>query len=123
MKISALLFLLLMIVSCKKESKDAQYYPCVPATFKIKGDFTVDLPDMESTNVKDVRLDIRTAVDDTFKITIFGRDKCLYLKMNYTEAVEQNLMTWLVKGDDCLNTLRGNVNEEVHGYINIVYYK
>jgi hypothetical protein len=124
MKAPALLFLLIVIVSsCQKEQEEKVYYPCVPAAFSVKGNFTIELPDMQASNVKEVRLDIRNAVDDTFMITFLGRDKCLYLKMNYDEAMQQNLMTWIVKGDDCLNTLRGSVNEQVEGYINIVYYK
>jgi hypothetical protein len=122
MKTTALLLLLLVMGSCQKEKENQPYYPCVPAAFKINGIFTIDLPDMQSANVKEVRLDIRTAIDDTFKITFFGRDKCLYIKMNFDEAMQQNLMTWIVKGDDCLNTLYGNVNEKVSGFINIVYY-
>jgi hypothetical protein len=122
MKATALLFLLFVVVSCQKESTEPKYFPDVPAAFKVKGNFTIDLPDMESTNVKEVRLDIRNAVDDTFKITIYGRDKCLYLKMNYNEAIQQDLMTWIVKGDNCLNTLQGSVNEQVEGYINVIYY-
>ena len=123
MKATAFLFLLFVITSCQKESKELQYFPCDPSAFNVKGNFIIDLPDMESANVKEVSLDIRTVVNDTFKITIFGRDKCLYLTMNYNKAIQQNLMTWIVKGDDCLNTIHGNVNEQVNGYINVVYYK
>lgn len=123
MKVKALLFVLLVMTSCQKEPKEIQYFPCDPAAFNIKGNFTIDLPDMEPANVKEVRLDIRSAVDDTFNITFYGREKCLYLKMDYTDATQQNLMTWIVKGDDCLNALHGRVNEQVEGYINIVYYK
>jgi hypothetical protein len=122
MKTTALILLVLVMVSCKKEPGRLTYYPCAPAAFKAKGDFTVNLPDLQSTNVKEVRLDIRTAVDDTFKIVIYGRDKYLSLRLNYLEATQKNLMNWLVKSDNSLNTLRGTVNEEVEGYINVVYY-
>jgi hypothetical protein len=111
------------MISCQKKETETPYYPCVPAQFSVKGNFTIDLADLKPTNVKEVRLDIRTAVNDTFKITILRRDKCLYLKLNYDEAVQTNLMTWIVKGDDCLNTIHGNVNQPIQGYINIIYYK
>jgi hypothetical protein len=123
MKITVLIFLLFVLASCQKETKEKPYFPCVPAAFSANGEFTIELPDLQPANVKEVKLDIRTAVDDTFKITILGRDKCLYLKMNYNEVLRQNLMTWIVKGDDCLNTLHGKVNEQVTGYVNIIYYK
>jgi hypothetical protein len=110
-------------MSCQKEETEKPYYPCVPAQFSVQGDFSIDLPDLQPTNVKEVRLDIRSAVNDTFKITILGRDKCLYLRMNYDQAIQTNLMTWIVKGDECLNTIRGSVNEKIDGYINIIYYK
>ena len=122
MKTTALVLIVLMMMSCQKEPQKVTYYPCDPAAFKAKGDFTINLPDLQSTNVKEVRLDIRNAVDDTFKIVIYGRDNYLSLRLNYTEASEKNLMNWLVKSNDCLNTLHGTVNEEVEGYINVVYY-
>jgi len=118
-----LIILTVFMISCQKEETEKTYYPCVPAQFSVKGNFSIDLPDLKPTNVKEVRLDIRTAVNDTFKITILGRDKCLYLTMNYDQAIQTNLMTWIVKGDDCLNTIRGSVNEQIDGYKNIIYYK
>ena len=111
------------MIACQKEETEKPYYPCVPSKFSVKGNFSIDLPDMKTTNVKEVRLDIRTIVNDTFRITILGRDKCLYLKMNYDQAIQTNLMTWIVKGDDCLNTIQGIVNEQMEGTINIIYYK
>jgi hypothetical protein len=112
-----------MMIACQKEETEKVYYPCVPAQFSVEGNFSIDLPDMQPSNVREVRLDIRTPVNDTFKITILGRDKCLYLTMDYDQAMQTNLMTWIVKGDDCLNTIRGKVNQPIEGYINIIYYK
>jgi hypothetical protein len=112
-----------MMIACQKEESKKPYYPCVPAQFSVKGKFSIDLPDMKPTNVKEVRLDIRSVVNDTFKITILGRDKCLYLTMNYDQAMQTDLMTWIVRGNDCLNTIQGNVNEQIEGYVNIIYYK
>lgn len=110
------------MISCQKEESKQPLYPCVPAQFKVNGNFSIDLPDMKPTNVKEVRLDIRTVVNDTFKITILGRDQCLYLTMDYSQAMQTNLMTWIIRGDDCLNTIHGKVNEPIEGFINIIYY-
>jgi hypothetical protein len=118
-----LIILTVFIISCQKEETKAPYFPVVPAKFSVKGDFSIDLPDMKSTNVKEVRLDIRNVVNDTFKITILGRDKFLYLTLNYDQAIQTDLMTWIVKGNDCLNTINGHVNEPIEGYVNIIYYK
>ena len=115
-----LIILTVFLISCEKEETKATYFPVVPAQFSVKGDFSIDLPDMEPTNVKEVRLDIRTAVNDTFKITIYGRDKYLYLTMNYDQASRTDLMTWIVSADKHLNTLQGHVNEQIEGYVNII---
>lgn len=125
MKFLALFFVLfaLTLASCQKESNELKAFPTVPTAFCVKGDFSIDLPNIEPADVREVSLDIRTAVDDTFKITIYGRDNYLYLTMNYNEAIRQNLMTWIVSGNDCLNMVRGTVNEKIEGYVNVIYDK
>ena len=123
MKYLLIVLTVFMMIACQKEESKTPYYPVVPAGFSVTGDFSIDLPDMKPTNVKEVRLDIRTMVNDTFRITIYGREKYLSLTMNYDQASRTDLMTWIVSAENHLNTIQGHVNEPIEGYINIVYYK
>lgn len=116
--------LLLIIPSCQdKDDRQLFCYPCVPVPFCINGVFSIDLPNMKPTNVKEVRLDIRTPVSDNFRILIKGKEPCLYLVMDYKEAIRTDLMPWIVSDSDCLNVLEGCVNEKMEGFINIIYWK
>ena len=121
-KLIPLVFLLLILVGCKKEEQK-MYYPCVPVAFTFhKGNFELDLPDMKAQNVKEVRWDFRSQVSDTFRIKVIGRDGYCYLEMSEYQATLQNMMVWIVPGDDCLNMVHGTVTEDCSGYLNIVYW-